>query len=206
MNNEICGPNRRGFLKGLAIAGGGYALGSILMHPTEAIGQSTQDYLGKIPMEARWSITAGGVVSLSVDIYKSLLDKEGRDKFREYMMKTAPATAVRHKDLADRFGLTGNDAKSAAAIIPAMVTIVYGPTQKFEIEAATSEKARVKCVDCALWANVQSKKITDDLCSSLSKYYWEGFAKAMNPKLTSTLVKARPLGDPVCEWMIELKA
>jgi len=53
---------------------------------------------------------------------------------------------------------------------------------------------------------VQAKKITDDLCSSNSHYYWEGCAKAINPKLTSTLVKARPRGDSLCEWVFELQA
>jgi len=49
-------------------------------------------------------------------------------------------------------------------------------------------------------------KITEDICSSGSQYMLDGLAKALNPKLTSTLVKARPLGDSVCEWVIELKA
>ena len=31
-------PNRRGFLKGVAIGAGGYALGSFLTHPNEALG------------------------------------------------------------------------------------------------------------------------------------------------------------------------
>ncbi len=68
------------------------------------------------------------------------------------------------------------------------------------------EKARIKCINCAFWNAVQAQKITDDLCSVHSQYYWEGFAKALNAKLTSTLVKARPLGDSVCEWVIELRA
>jgi hypothetical protein len=113
---------------------------------------------------------------------------------------------ARGKGLADRFGFIGNDAKSAAAIIPAVITVFYGPSQKYGIEEATAEKARVKCLECAYWNAVQAQKITDDLCSAHSRYYWEGFAKAINPKLTSTLVKARPLGDSVCEWVIELKA
>jgi hypothetical protein len=114
-------------------------------------------------------------------------------------------TAARYKGFADRFGFTGNDAKSAAAILPAMVALAFGPRQKFEIEEATAEKARVKCINCAFWSAVQAMKITDDLCSGWSQYTWDGRAKAINPKLTSTLVKARPRGDSVCEWVIELK-
>ena len=58
MHTRTYSTNRRGFLKGVAVGAGGYALGSLLIHPKEAIGQSIQENLGKIPMEARWNITA----------------------------------------------------------------------------------------------------------------------------------------------------
>ena len=51
MDIRIYSTNRRGFLKGMAVGAGGYALGSLLTHPKEAIGQSIQENLGKIPME-----------------------------------------------------------------------------------------------------------------------------------------------------------
>ncbi|MGZ3559277.1 MAG: twin-arginine translocation signal domain-containing protein, partial [Thermodesulfobacteriota bacterium] len=57
MNTKIHSSSRRGFLKGMAIGAVGYALGSLLIHPKEAIAQSIQENLGKIPMEARWNIT-----------------------------------------------------------------------------------------------------------------------------------------------------
>ncbi len=205
MNTKIYSLGRRGFLKGLAIGAGGYAIGSLLIHPKEAIGQSIQGNLEKVPMEARWSIAAGGHARFQMNLSKIIFDKEGREKFLEYTKKNSPIIGARGKGLADRFGFAGTDAKSVAAIIPAAITIFYGPTQKYEIEEATAEKARVKCLECAFWNAMQAQKITDDLCSAHSQYYWEGFAKAMNPKLTSTLVKAKPLGDPACEWVIELK-
>jgi len=205
MSNEIYNPSRRDFLKGVVIGAGGYALGSSLIHPKEAMGQSIAGNLEKVSMETRWNITSSGVVSWQVNYFKRLLDTEGREKLVEFTKMQSPAIAAGSKGLADRFSFTGTDARSAATIIPALVTIYYGPQQKFEIDEATENKAVVKCVECAFWNNVQAKKITDDLCSSHSRYYWESFAKAINPKLTSTLVKARPLGGSVCEWVIELK-
>ena len=205
MDTRVCFPSRRGFLKGLAVGAGGYALGSFLLHPNEAIGESIEGYLGKVPMETRWDLAADGLVNWQVEFSKKLLEKEGREKFVEITKKYFSAGGAGSKGLADRLGFTGNDAKSAAIIIPAVITIWYGPKTKFEIEEATAEKARVKCTNCAFWNNVQAKKITDDICSAKSRYYWEGFAKAINPKLTSTFVKARPLGDSVCEWVFELK-
>ncbi|MFH0812152.1 MAG: hypothetical protein V2A69_04870 [Pseudomonadota bacterium] len=64
----------------------------------------------------------------------------------------------------------------------------------------------MKCINCAFWNTAKAMKITDDLCSANSQYALGAFAKALNPNLTSTLVKARPFGDSVCEWVIQLKA
>lgn len=205
MNAKIHSTSRRGFLKGMAVGAGGFAIGSFLIHPKEAMGQSLQDYLEKVPIEVRWDMAAGGLVGNSISYSKTLLDKEGLEKFTEIRKKTSSLMGAGGKGLADRFGFTGSDAKSAAAMIPAVITIFYGPRQKYEIEESTAEKAMVKCVECTFWNAVQARKITDDLCTTLSQYYWDGFAKAVNPKLTSTLVKARPRGDSVCEWVIELK-
>jgi len=206
MDTRISSPKRREFLKGLAVGASGYALCSLLTHPKQAIGQSVQGYLEKVPMEARWDHASNGLVRGMVSLYKTRYDKEGREKFVEGRKQGCLVGGAGSKRNADRFGLTGNDAKSAAAIIPAMVTLSYGPQQKYKIEEATAKKARVKCLECAFWNVVQAEKITDDLCSAHCRYYWEGFVKAMDPKLTSTLVKARPLGDSVCEWVVELKA
>jgi hypothetical protein len=206
MSNEIYNPSRRDFLKGVVIGAGGYALGSSLIHPKEAMAQSIEGYLKKIPMQARWDFTSGNFLSTTVNYFKTLYDQGGKEKYVEFMKENGRLAQARYKGLADRFGFTGNDTKSAAAIIPTIVTLAMGPRQKFEIEEATAEKARVKCLNCAFWSTVQAAKITDDLCSAWSQYSWDGRAKAINPKLTVTLVKARPLGDSVCEWAFELKA
>ena len=199
-------PSRRRFLERSGGRRGRICPWSMLTHPKEAMGQSIADNLEKVPMETRWSFASGGLVHFSVDYFKKILDTEGREKLVEFTRKQSSAMGARGKGFADRFGMTGTDAKSAATIIPALVIMAYGPQQKFEIAEATESRAVVKCIECAFWNNVQAKKITDDICSSNSHYYWEGCAKAINPKLTSTLVKARPRGDSVCEWVFELKA
>ena len=206
MNTRNESPNRREFLKGLAVGAGGLALGASLIYPEEALEQSIEANLEKVPVDVRWDMAAGTVIFWSVSYFKEIYDTRGREQYLEHWKKTSPIVAARSKGNADRLGFTGNDAKAAAAIIPASLIIVYGPKHKFEIEEATTEKARIKCVNCELWNAVQSRKITDDLCSVHSQYWWDGFVKAMNPKMTSNLVKARPRGDSVCEWVIELKA
>jgi hypothetical protein len=206
MSKEIYNPSRRDILKGVVIGAGGYAFGSMLIHPKEAMGQSLESHLEKAPIEARWDIASGAFLASSVNYFKLLYDQGGREKFVEFMKQNGRRAEAGYKGVADRFGFSGNDAKSAAAIIPTIVSLSFGPRHKCEIEEATAEKARVKCINCSFWNAVQAMKITDDLCSPWSQYAWEGRARAINPKLTSTLVKARPRGDAFCEWVIELKA
>ena len=207
MNSKINSTSRRGFLKGVGVGAGGYALGSLLAHPKEAVGQSIEGYLEKVPMEARWAITSRSYIGWMITCLQEIHDKRGREKFLEHFKKTSPLVGARSKkELADRFGLTGNDAKAAAAIMSALYIIWWGPNGKYEIEEATAEKAKVKHIECVFWNAVQAQKINDDLCSHRCDWWSDGFVKALNPKMTSTLVKARPRGDSVCEWVIELKA
>jgi hypothetical protein len=206
MNADNYSINRRVFLKGIAAGAGGYALGASFIHPQEASGQSIEAYLEKVPMETRWNMAAGGLIFWAVSYYKEIYDTKGREQYLEHWKKNSPLVAARSKGNADRLGFTGSDAKSAVEIIPAMLILVYGPNQKYATMEATAEKARLQCVNCELWNHVQARKITDDLCSVHSQYWWDGFVKAMNPKMTSNLVKARPRGDSVCEWAIETQA
>jgi hypothetical protein len=206
MHTIISSTSRRGFIKTLAVGAGGYALGSLLIQPKAAFTQSIEGNLEKIPMATRWAITSGNFVYFQISENKALLDKVGQEKYNEIKNKSGLTSGARNKKRAENFGFTGNDAKSVAAMATALVTMYYGPEEKFEIVDATAEKASVKCVNCAYWNTAQARKITGDTCSAWSQSWWEGFATAMNPKLTLKLVKARPLGDSVCEWAFELKA
>ena len=205
MHTIISSTTRRGFMRTLAIGAGGYALGSLVIRPKEAMGQSTEGNLEKIPMATRWAIASGNFLYFQISENKALFDKVGQEKYNEIKKKTGLAVGARNKKRAEDFGFTGNDAKSVAAMTTALVTMYYGPEEKFEILDATVEKASVKCTNCAYWNTVQARKITDDTCSAWSQYWWEGFVTAMNPKLTLKLVKARPWGDSVCEWALALK-
>ena len=206
MSSKIYTPSRRELLKGVTIGAVGYTLGSMLIHPKEAMGQSIEDNLEKASMEKRWGFASGALAYFQVTWFKTLLDTRGREQLIEEMKKRSPQWALNDKKFVEGLGITASDARSAASMIATAVTIAYGPKQKFEIEEATAEKARVKNLQCAFWNNAQARKISDDLCSFHSALYWPSFAKAINPNLKCTMVKSRPLGDSVCEWVIELKA
>ena len=204
--NKASSTTRRGFIKTLAIGASGYAVGSLLIQPKAAFPQSLEANLEKIPMKTRWAAASGAFVYTSIRANKALLDKVGQDKYNEIKKRSGLAAGARNKKGAEGFGFTGNDANSVAAMATALVTMYFGPKQKFEILNATADKASVKCTNCGYWDTLQALKITGDTCSAWSQYWWEGFVTAMNPKLSLKLVKARPLGDSVCQWDIALKA
>ena len=206
MNNKTDYPSRRRFLKGLAIGAGGYAIGFPSIFPPEAAGQPSEDFLEQLSMPSRWAIASSGSVYNLVSFSKYRYDKEGQKKYNEDAKKRNQKAGAEMLRFAFRQTWTGHDAKSMAAILPAVITLFNGPRQKYEIEEATTQKAKVKCTHCAVWNAMQEMNITDDLCSMGCQFMWEGFAKAMNPKMTSTLVKIKPQGASVCEWVIELKA
>ncbi len=156
-------------MKTLAAGAGGYAFGSLLIQPGEALGQPAQGSLDRIPAEARWEMASFGLVFQQVSFLKTLLDKEGREKFDQMVRQGATAAGARGKGFASRFGLTGTDAKTAAFTIPGVISALYGPSQKYEILESTPEKSRIRCLECAFWNNVQARKITDDICSMQSQ-------------------------------------
>ena len=156
-------------------------------------------------MKTRWAMASGGYLYYQISDDKALLDKVGQEKYNEIKKKYGLASCARNKKHAENFGFTGNDAKSVAAMATALVTMYYGPKEKFEIVNGTAEKALVRNLNCAYWDTLQAREITDDTCSVFSQSWWEGFVTAMNPKLTLKLVKARPWGDSVCEWAFTLK-
>ena len=198
--------SRRGFLKGVGVGVGGCALGASLTHPLEALGQSAADSLEKIPMEVRWKVASSTGVSNSVRFWKYRYDTEGQEQYMGKQKAGSQAAGARLTGLANSLGLAGNDAKSIVEKWSTLLPLWSGPSQKYEIVEATAEKARVQCTNCAYWNAMQQMKITDDLCSAGSQYMFDGFAKATNPKMTSTLVKAKPRGDSVCEWDLKLEA
>jgi hypothetical protein len=181
-------------------------VGSLLIQPKAAFPQSLEANLEKIPMKTRWAITSGAFIYTQINTNKELLEKVGQNKYNEIKNKAGLAVGARNKNYAEDFGFTGNDAQSVAAMATALVTMYYGPKEKFEILNATADKASVKCINCAYWDTSQSLKITGDTCSAWSQSWWEGFVTAMNPKMSLKLVKARPRGDSVCEWDIALKS
>jgi hypothetical protein len=97
MSNEIHTPSRRDFLKGVVIGAGGYAFGSTLIQPNEAMAQSIESCLEKVPMEARWNLVSGAYVTWYVTHLKTLYDRGCRENFLEYMKETGRKLGAGYK-------------------------------------------------------------------------------------------------------------
>ena len=81
MDTKVSSKSRRGFLKGMAAGAGAYALGSSLIYPQLALGESIEGYLGKVPMETRWDMAASGLIYWAVTYYKEVYDTKGREQY-----------------------------------------------------------------------------------------------------------------------------
>ena len=91
MSNEIYNPSRRDFLKGVMIGAGGYAFGSMLIHPREVMGQSKESAMSETSFSFR-ELSEAGKVTLATP--QSLQATDGiRLSYRRYT-PTAPRAAV----------------------------------------------------------------------------------------------------------------
>ena len=91
MSNEIYNPSRRDFLKGVMIGEGGYAFGSMLIHPREVMGQSKESAMSETSFSFR-ELSEAGKVTLATP--QSLQATDGiRLSYRRYT-PTAPRAAV----------------------------------------------------------------------------------------------------------------
>jgi len=202
-NKRMVCPARRDFLKALALGTGGLALGSLFPHPAGAIDPAT---LKEIPMETRWASVGRSYTWIDTMYAKALLDEVGRKRMEEIQKKIYTTAGKGLKLRADAFGLSAQDAKGAAEVIQTLKIISNGPETKIETVEATAERAVVRCLECGFANRRKQMGITDDLCSVFSQAWWDSGAKSFNPKLTGTLTKAMPWGDPYCEFVIELQA
>jgi acylglycerol lipase len=91
LSSEIYNPSRRDFLKGVMIGVGGYAFGSMLIHPRAAMGQSKESAMSETSFSFR-ELSEAGKVTLATP--QSLQATDGiRLSYRRYT-PAAPRAAV----------------------------------------------------------------------------------------------------------------
>lgn len=159
----------------------------------------------KVPAEIRWTIATQALTGAVIASAKALLDVLGQEKFNEIWGQIWAEAGKASKQIADALGLAGDDAKSAAETSLLVTVLAMGPEVKADIVEATAEKAVVRNTECPYWNRMKELGISDDICSVADPAYFNGLTKSLNPKVTVSLTKSMPQGDPYCEWVYELQ-
>jgi hypothetical protein len=159
----------------------------------------------RVPAETRWAIATQTLTGAVMATNKAVLDIVGPEAYKEVMGQIWGGGGEAAKQIADALGLSGDDAKSLAATVPLLNTVIMGPELKFETVEATAGKAVVRSTECPWWNRAKELGISDDMCSVGDSAWHNSLAKALNPKLTITLTKAMPRGDQFCEHVYELQ-
>lgn len=161
--------------------------------------------IDKVPAETRWAIATQGMTGVIMVYVKTLRDIVGEERFNQIHPQIWAEAGKGTKQVADALGLAGSDAKSAAETIASVSIVAMGPEFKFETVEATAEKAVIRATECPWWNRMKEMGYEIDICSLADPAYFNGFAKSLNPKLTVSLPKSMPRGDPYCEWVCELQ-
>jgi hypothetical protein len=163
------------------------------------------DAVGAIPAEARWTIATQGLTGAYIATVKAMLDAVDREKYTEIMVPIWTEAGKSSKQIADALGLTAHDAKTAAQTGRLVCIASMGPEFVYEATEETAEKAVFRYHECQWWNRMKELGITDDICSAACPAYWDSSAKSFNPKLTASLAKAKPWGDPFCEHVFQIQ-
>ena len=178
-----------------------------------------EELLEKIPVETCWALTAKTLTSFIVsrmlktstpflgkdDGILSLLsgwDKEVEIKAKIY----AEGARKMFPFIKDMFNVPVEDAIGAANLLIVAATLMNGPETKFEIVEATPERVVVRWPKC-VWMERFKEFESDPAFIPCPKAH-QGFGsgiKAVNPKITHKLTRARPRGEPYCEDVYEFK-
>lgn len=82
-----------------------------------------------------------------------------------------------------------------------------GPEWEFEYPEVTRERTVIRVNKCPWWERYTEYEVRPEFIPCLPTCeveIGEGI-KAVNPKITHELTKARPRGDSYCEWVYEFK-
>jgi hypothetical protein len=159
----------------------------------------------KVPAETRWIIATQALTGSDIATAKATLDILGQEKYNEMKGQIWAELGKASKQIADKLSLAGDDAKSIVETINTVAVVAMGPEVKFEIVEATAEKVVSRSAGCPWWNRMKELGISDDLCSAGDYAWCDALAKSLNPKATVSLTKAKPRGDPYCEWVGELQ-
>ena len=162
-------------------------------------------FLEKIPVEKRWEIAAQSYTGGCMAYIQVLLGIVGKEKLAEIEAKMwGEGMKTFFLNLKEEFKIPVEDAVDAANLTDVFTILTLGPECEIERIEETENRVVERWTKCPWWESAKQFGITAQYDCSCSAWTEEGL-KAINPKLTATLTKARPRGDPYCEYVYELK-
>ena len=177
-----------------------------------------EELLKKISPEKRWTITAktlGGFLALRGDkIMPSVLGKDegiiapvlGWEKYLEINSKVfGDGLKQFYRFVKETFNIPVEDAVGANKLAYVVVKLQAGPDWEVEFPEETKERVVFRATKCAWWERYNEQEVNPELrpCLPVCGVRVDEAQKAINPRITVTLTKARPRGDPYCEWVTE---
>ena len=179
-----------------------------------------EELLEKIPVEARWAFTATNLWRLTVlrgdKIIASIMGEGegviapvmGAEKWFEINEKLyGDGGGMMYSMIKKMLNLHVEDAVSAAKLSIVALNLLMGPGVKTEIVETTLEKTIVRIYRCVVWDRYDEFKVLSEhrACLPADPNWNKKGLKAIDSKVTFKLTKARPLGNPYCEWIFEFK-
>ena len=178
-----------------------------------------EELLEKIPAEKRWAITAKiltGLHALRIILTRPLVGRGegiispilGWEKHEEIQEKIWSERGKRFIPwVKETFNIPVEDAVGAVKLIIVTGDLMGGPEIKNEIVKATRERVVIRRTQCVWIERYKEYEVDTELltCPSAHQANYEEGHKPINPKITYTLTKAIPWGDPYCEAVIEFK-
>ncbi|WP_287587778.1 hypothetical protein [Candidatus Borrarchaeum sp.] len=107
----------------------------------------------------------------------------------------------------EAFNIPVEDVIGAVNLVIVGETLMGGGLIKHKLVATTPERAVLKITKCPWWEGYEEFEVDPELraCDPGHPIMIEEAFKIINPKISYTLTKALPRGDPYCEEVFEFK-
>jgi hypothetical protein len=179
-----------------------------------------EELLEKIPPEKRWEITAKTLLGFLVLRGENIIAPEmgkgegiiapilGAEKWDEIVNETyTKGGKVLLPQMKEMFDIQVEDALGAAKLVLVWAVLAWGPDWDVEYFEKTPERVVSRITKCPIWEMYNEFEVDPSFtpCETGHQTNIEEGFKVINPKITHTLTKAMPRGDPYCEDVYEFK-
>jgi hypothetical protein len=157
-----------------------------------------------IPAEVRWEIATKAANSQSI-VYDMLVRQIIGDKIDEIWNVIMTEGGKESKTLAESLGLPASNAVEIESTLDIISTIILGPELMGDILEANEERVIGKMTGCPMLnahRNIGNEPTgTHAHCQA----FCQSSVESLNPRYTMRYTKKMCIGDPHCEYIIELK-